>query len=168
MTATLTAPETDEVDVCVQVNPHVATILDAQRAQGATPLCLPRTDTQTPVASLAGPAAALAGVSAFAFQGTNAHAILALQADSSGGSSQAAPSTAALKLQRSRHWFTDWQPHALVQRAVCSPGRLLHVEAALSCPQLAFLWDHQVLPFTWLTAGHGSPCADSVHCHESP
>ena len=119
----------------MQVNPHVTTILDAQAAQGMRAPLLPRTDSQGPACT----AGTLAGVSAFAFQGTNAHTILATMPEG-----QVSGTEATLKLQRSRHWFTDWRPHALVQRAVAMPGCGLHVQAQLGRPELAFLCDHQV------------------------
>ena len=119
----------------------MATILHAQHSQGLQPPRVPRTDGPSPIVSSAATQhLQLAGVSAFAFQGTNAHAIMAL----THRMGDSAPARQALLLSRQRHWFTDWQPHALVQRAVHVPGQALHFATALQQSQHAFLWDHQV------------------------
>ena len=83
-----------------------------------------------------------AGVSAFAFQGTNAHAVL--------GSTAAAvePGTAlaaaAAAWQRCRFWYQP-APHHLLHRAAVEPGAgSAAFDVALGRPALAFLWEHQV------------------------
>ena len=125
----------------MQVNPHVATIVEAQRSPGLQPPWVPRSDGPGPLpSSAAAEYLQLAGVSAFAFQGTNAHAIMGLTHDLG----RAAPAKQPLLLARQRHWFTDWQPHCMVQWAVQVPGQALHFATALQQGQHAFLWDHQV------------------------
>jgi acyl transferase domain-containing protein len=94
-----------------------------------------------------GGVAALAGVSAFPFQGTNAHALL----EGPGGSGSlpsASPAAGAaaplLPWRKQRLWL---QPAAnlLVRRfsAAAAAGDLVF-EARLGAPQLAYLWEHQV------------------------
>ena len=100
-----------------QLNPHVASALQ----QGSTPGQLLIRRQQAAMLGLAGdPDGRLrCGVSAFAFQGTNAHAIIE-QAESHSVASQ---STALnqLQWQKSRHW-TAPPAHALLTKALLLPG----------------------------------------------
>lgn len=84
------------------------------------------------------------GVSAFAFQGTNAHIILAAAAP---GRALEFP-VRSPAWQRRRCWFGP-PPHALLQRASSGlPVKGIAQECAFHCPtaapRLALLWDHVV------------------------
>jgi len=133
-----------------QVNPHVAALLHAHAGAGQPPRALARQPGPAPAAarSNAGaclaPSAALAGVSAFAFQGTNAHAVLCAAPASAAGVGAHAP-----PWRRQRHWFTPVELHVLLVRAGAPAGgpgadRGMRFEARLDRPALAFLWDHRV------------------------
>ena len=143
----------------MQVNPHVATLLTAHAANGQPPRHLPRQagPAADPVHHgpnpLTAPAQALGtpkGVSAFAFQGTNAHAMLSAPAGSRPGLGQG--STCAQPPQQwrqRRHWFTPVQLHVLLSHA-CAVARAsstaaqIRLETHLSKAALAYLWDHRV------------------------
>ena len=124
----------------VTPNPYVASTLD-QTAHAA--VLLPRQASAQPQASRSEPLAY--GVSAFAFQGTNAHAIILASGSSSGPSGSS--STAAPAWQRRRHYVL---PEASLLAAVtlvppAGGRRQVVVQADLASAQLAFLWDHRVM-----------------------
>lgn len=81
-----------------------------------------------------------AGVSAFAFQGTNAHVVMSALSDST--ASLMPSQQGVMHFQRQRHWVAP-PPHALVMTATASDG-LLTFHADLSTPASAFLLDHVV------------------------
>lgn len=70
---------------CVQVNPHVSSIVQAQAQLGHRPYHVPRQDGPGPHVACSGSLEQAAGVSAFAFQGTNAHAVLCRSAEPDSG-----------------------------------------------------------------------------------
>lgn len=137
-----------------QMNPHVTALLHAHATDRQLPRQLPRQPgpaadpaprgaSPNPGQTLFG---AAAGVSAFAFQGTNAHAVL----------SRSTPG-AVLKQQlqqreqcwqRRRHWFTPLELHVLLSCAsagnASAGGREVLLETRLNRPALAYLWDHRV------------------------
>ena len=89
-----------------------------------------------------------AGCSAFAFQGTNAHAVLSSQlapavqhAGAPGGGD-----AAEAAWQRRRYWYQPAAHHLLASVAVGAGGPRFSAafEVALGRPALAFLWEHQV------------------------
>ena len=143
----------------VQVNPHVATLLQTHAANGQPPRHLPR---QTGPAAdpvhhgpnpLTTPAQALgtpAGVSAFAFQGTNAHAVLSAPSGSGAGLGQGSTCVQPpQQWQQQRHWFTPVELHVFLSHACAvarasSIGAHIRLEARLSKAALAYLWDHRV------------------------
>jgi hypothetical protein len=86
------------------------------------------------------PAAASWGVSAFAFQGTNAHVLLAGRTSDAA----AAAETVArpVSWQRQRFWFSP-EPHLLVG-LVRAAGKALAFQVNLSQAKHAHLWDHAV------------------------
>ena len=95
------------------------------------------------------------GCSAFAFQGTNAHAVLrSAPADSLPQPAQLSPA-ASPAWQRLRFWYQP-APHQLLTRVAIS-GRggsssSAAFEVALGRPALAFLWEHQVGEPAWPAA----------------
>ena len=78
------------------------------------------------------------GVSAFAFQGTNAHAVLVR-----GSSLPAGQRSIDSQWQRRRFWFGA-PPHILVDSVVAATPAVVRLQAALQAPALSYLWDHQV------------------------
>ncbi len=132
------------------VNSHVAAILDMAAAKSAAPgWHLPRQTSAAIGASSSG--ASVAGISSFAFQGTNAHALL-----QQAGGAAAAPVAVELAIWSKQRMWVAPPAHILLQTAATSgsgAGRLARrqasaavaLEAALAAPQLAFLWQHSVL-----------------------
>ena len=127
------------------VNPHVATILDISHSKaGRAGAHLPRHSS----AAVAGLQLA-AGISSFAFQGTNAHAILQ--------NSQEATAVTSSKLDlwtKHRVWVAP-SMHLLLQQLAPRKGqgqRQLTLEASINTPQLAFFREHVVLGTVMLPA----------------
>ena len=121
------------------VNPYVASALEQGSAVAGAAAHLPRQ---------AGPQPDLGGhhhsrtvaVSAFAFQGTNAHALVEALG------SEAAPAAAPASWQRRWHYVLP-AAHLLAAsvRVTAQPQRSVHFAAPLNRPQLAYLWDHRVM-----------------------
>jgi acyl transferase domain-containing protein len=119
-----------------QLNPHVASVQQSARAAGCAAAVPPR---QAVAAPRVGSPAACAGVSSFAFQGTNAHTIL-----QAGAQPRASAASRARAWERHRHWCSP-PPHALLGEAVAGAGRgSFTVLARLGGAGLAYLWDHRV------------------------
>ncbi len=96
-----------------------------------------------------------AGCSAFAFQGTNAHAALSSQLAPAGQQARAQAGGDAA-WQRRRYWYQT-APHHLLSAVAVGAGSLSFsaaFEVALGRPALAFLWEHQV---SWLCCS-GQAC----------
>lgn len=91
----------------------------------------------TAASAAAGPA--LVGVSAFAFQGTNAHALLL--SPEAAGASLGKPDA---HWARQRFWVAPHPHAALVGAAAAEAGRHVAVQAELTAPECAYLWDHHV------------------------
>ena len=102
------------------------------------------------------------GVSAFAFQGTNAHAQLALSSSSSSPLLASLPQAAPW--QKERHWVGP-APHALVDRvaAVAAAGgqAVLRIEVDLAQPKQAYLRDHAVADRSILPGAAFLECASA-------
>lgn len=81
------------------------------------------------------------GVSAFAFQGTNAHVLISTAADRGSESHSINPTVTSWRHNR---YYVLPPAHALVKLALRSDTRMLF-NANLGAPELAFIWDHRVL-----------------------
>ena len=131
------------------LNPYVSSTLAELAASQAGPI-LPRQDAAAVTAPLglaAGPGAVLLaamGISAFAFQGTNAHVVLAATSSSD---AQLLASDAGLDAslwQRQRHWYTVPLHRMLHACSVSATLGTLVVHSHLAHAALGFLLDHQV------------------------
>jgi len=121
------------------VNPHISSALDQLSAKAR--MHLPRQPAPA-VIGLASGASMVSGVSAFAFQGTNAHVIM-----QGANSVEKQPYKAAgggLAWQQSRHWLAP-QPQMLLSAFVKLSGSTLVMQCQLNQPKLAGFLDHQVL-----------------------
>jgi hypothetical protein len=139
-------------------NPHVCAVLDATSSAAAARMTsCGRQLASSAALQLPG---ALTGTSAFAFQGTNAHALVADAGGACNGGFDAiytstdvsasivVPSLWAVGV-KARHWLT-LQPHQLLRRAVVNGAggaALFHVALGRgdgASPMSASLWDHRV------------------------
>ena len=120
------------------LNPHITSAFNQSAAKGK--VLLPRQATAM-VAVQAGDQI-ISGVSAFAFQGTNAHVLLQGAAPRGAGPSGAAQSS--LVWQQSRHWLAP-QPHVLLTAFVKHAGSRLLMQCHLGQPKLAGCLDHRVM-----------------------
>ena len=118
------------------LNPHIAAIMAASSG-GVT---LPRQGGALPQ----GAPALATGISSFAFQGTNAHAVLQASVTAVADT----PAVAAVPWQQRRHWVLP-PAHCLIKH--CMPGKQPS-KAAFACnllqPALGFLWEHKVMDRT--------------------
>ena len=129
------------------VNPYVASTLalakDALTGAASQGWSAPRQPgpLTTAAATSSADQPCCSGVSAFAFQGTNAHVTLA---SAPAAADRAAVAALALPWERRRFWYLP-EPHALLARALGwggEPGTVA-LELQLSRPRLAHLTDHQ-------------------------
>ena len=119
------------------LNPLLGSILTSSRSGGSLSPAIPRQACQIPLQ-------AAQSLSSFAFQGTNAHAVLAASQPpvvASGSSQQGS-------FQRDRVWFAP-VPNVLLHTAAVLPAarsraRAVHLAARLDSPALAFLADHVI------------------------
>ena len=119
-------------------NPMLASMLQTHAAGGSLPPHVARQDGPGLLGSAAGSEwQAASGISAFAFQGTNAHAIL-VKGSGLPGSRQSQDS----QWQRRRFWFAA-PPHPLASRLAASRPAV-QLQAVLHGAALAYLWDHRV------------------------
>ena len=116
------------------LNPHIAAIM-AGSSKGVT---LPRQDRALPQG---GDTVASTGISSFAFQGTNAHAVLQASSTAVPGP----PAVAALTWQLRRQWVLP-PAHCLIKHCMFGeqPNKAMFA-CKLMQPALAFLWEHQVM-----------------------
>jgi acyl transferase domain-containing protein len=132
------------------VNPYVASTLEQQQQQqkgssggAVAPALLPKQGGALPAAEAR--ETSTWGVSAFAFQGTNAHAVLAAV---SGSSSSVAVQLEQLPAWQGKRQYVLPEAHLLITAATVSAAgasRRVLFHAELAAASLAFLWDHQVM-----------------------
>ena len=120
------------------LNPHITSAFDQSAAKGK--LHLPR--QATAMVAAPGGTQIVSGVSAFAFQGTNAHVLL--QGAAPRGAGQFRPTQSSLIWQQSRHWLAP-QPHTLLTAFVKHAGSTLLMQCQLNQPKLAGFLDHRVM-----------------------
>lgn len=120
------------------LNPHITSAFDQSATRGK--VHLPR---QAASMAAAGGTPILSGVSAFAFQGTNAHVLLQGAAPSTPGHFRAAKGS-SLIWQQGRHWLAP-QPHMLLTTFVKHAGSALLMQCQLNQPKLAGFLDHRVM-----------------------
>lgn len=114
-------------------NPHIVSLLEASKKSG----CIKA--SRQPGARICVEAAEALGVSAFAFQGTNAHVIL--QPYSQAESHQN-PSKSLLSWSKQRFWYS-MNNTASLHQAIARQGQALF-QSKLSRAALAFFMDHQI------------------------
>ena len=129
------------------VNPYVGSVLNAAGGSGrgtGSGGSLVSMSRQTHGAPLVSGIQVHGGVSSFAFQGTNAHAVVSTTSgDAKHGSSLPAGVALQLPMQRLRHWVLP-PPHSLLVLA-SSQRETVIMQCQLADPSLAFLMDHQVM-----------------------
>ena len=129
------------------VNPHLTSILSSVSPRSKPP-AFPRQDSPAPLTTCghAGPEAAIQGLSSFAFQGTNAHAVLCKGGSIISASASDAAHTGASIWKRSRVWYTA-ATHTLLQHVSVSSS-MQGLEARFvnetTRSSLAYLMDHQI------------------------
>ena len=120
------------------------------------PMALPRQDAP---AGCAPPAAAeqqaVQGVSSFAFQGTNAHAVLCIT-EGAAGAKAAAPGGAIWR--RQRHWYASATHQLLRAGAVDSSRREAHFQTPLGAAALGVPPFHQCCVCTLYLDTHQHGC----------
>ena len=122
------------------LNPYVGSVLStAAAASGAATVAMPR---QNCGIGSADPLQVHGGVSSFAFQGTNAHAVLSASTSSVGVYASQHQSNIHT-FQQERYWVLP-KAHSFLATAACRGGAVT-VQCVLSEPSLAFLLDHRVM-----------------------
>ena len=119
------------------LNPLLSSILTSGKAGSSLSPAIPRQACQMPLL-------AAQSISSFAFQGTNAHAVLA----AAPGSVPDAPVSRQSPMQRDRIWFAP-EPHVLLHMAAVLPAagsrtKQLRLASRLDRPGLAFLAGHVI------------------------
>ena len=123
------------------LNPMLASLMQSHVAAGRAAPYSARQDAPGLLDSAASAGwQASSGISAFAFQGTNAHAVLVRTASLPSSDSDL---QLQRSLQRRRFWFAA-PPHVFASRLVATRSAAVQLQAALEGPALAYLWDHTV------------------------
>ena len=129
------------------LNPYVSSVLNAAGSSGRSSGSgggLVSMSRQTHGAPLVSGMQMHGGVSSFAFQGTNAHAVVSTTSgDANHGSSLLAGAALHLPMQKQRLWVLP-KPHSLLLLA-SSQRETVIMQCQLADPNLAFLMDHQVM-----------------------
>jgi len=145
----------------IAVNPHLASLTRKALSGAVDSMALPRQH----IAAVAAPAERpmLRGVSAFAFQGTNAHVMVA--APASVGTAAVAHRGRAAVWNRERLWLSA-PHHPLIQSAVAAPkAATVRFEACLSVDHQMYLWDHRVAGRGLLPAAAFLEVGSAALCH---
>ena len=121
------------------INPHMHPMLQPSKASNRA-ACIPRQAAGL-ISSASKAVPFTAGVSAFAFQGTNAHVIMAAATAVQNNQSDDTTRVSVL-FQQQRHWVAP-VPHAMLLTAQAGSGMLTY-HADLATPGNAFLMDHVV------------------------
>ena len=122
-----------------RLNPHIESSFNSQASDVRKMVTARQTG---PMAASQAGSQLYCGTSAFAFQGTNAHAIMSIQ--SPGAACQSARAKAkSLPFQRRRHWVAPLV-HPLLTTFNSSSSKIAVLEANLAAPSAAYLWDHIV------------------------
>ena len=121
-------------------NPLLVNIAQAHAAAGWASPWVPRQQGPGQLSGTSSSTAqqAASGISAFAFQGTNAHAMLV-----QGSDLPDEPRAGGSQWQRRRFWFAP-PPHALAHSVAAASPAAVRLQAALQVPAMAYLWDHKV------------------------
>lgn len=142
------------------VNPYVSSTLE-QTAHAA--VLLPKESSPLPRKAQSGAGNAVFGVSAFAFQGTNAHATVAA------GDSVLSPNLGsghiAVSWLRKRHYVAP-EAHLLAETVMVSAGagqKLVVLQGNLLAAQNSFLWGHQVMGKAIFPGVKGGDDDDALH-----
>ena len=123
------------------LNPYVGSVLTAA-GSGTGDSGLVSMSRQTRGASRVSEKHVHGGVSSFAFQGTNAHAVISTTA-AGFDSSLAGKQGGGLSMQKQAHWVLP-KPHSLLGLATCHTQAVV-MQCQLANPSLAFFKDHQVM-----------------------
>lgn len=127
----------------VSINPYVASALNSAAQHG--PAFRASAPRQPAGSACAGAGALLGGVSSFAFQGTNAHAVVGVQPAAQDFSLAAASPgyQAAAALSKARFWVLP-AAHLLLPSGGASRGKGFSFVCSLAAPRLALYADHVV------------------------
>jgi len=131
------------------LNPYVSSVLNAAASSSRSTGSgggggLVSMSRQTHGAPLVSGMQMHGGVSSFAFQGTNAHAVVSTTSgDANHGSSLSAGIALHFPMQKQRHWVLP-KPHSLLVFASSQRDTVI-MQCQLADPNLAFLMDHHVM-----------------------
>ena len=121
------------------LNPHVASAFGSQASDMRKMVTARQT---APMAGMQAGAQLYCGTSAFAFQGTNAHAIMSVQSPGAASQSEMAEAK-SLPFQQRRHWVAPLT-HPILTSFKGNQSSITVLEANLAVPSAAYLWDHIV------------------------
>ena len=121
------------------LNPHIASAFSSQASDMRKMVTARQT---APMAGVQAGAQLYSGTSAFAFQGTNAHAIMSVQSPGAASQSEMVEAK-SLPFQRRRHWVAPLT-HPVLTQFKDNKSSVIILEANLAVPSAAYLWDHVV------------------------
>ena len=129
------------------INPYVASALGSAAQHGAAHRAAAPRQPAPATAADAGASMLLGGISSFAFQGTNAHAIVGKQLGDFALPSPGAAFLEAAAVQRTRYWVLP-AAHPLISGgglgSAGAGGRAIQFDCQLLAPRLALYADHIV------------------------
>lgn len=124
------------------LNPYVGSVLNAAKGSSGASNGLVSMSRETRGAPIGARGVMHGGVSSFAFQGTNTHAVLSAVAGVPTQPPHASVGMAGL-MHPQRHWVLP-KPHSLLTFA-WTQASTVTMQCQLDEPRLAFLLDHQVM-----------------------